>query len=559
MPEYLSPGVYVEEVDAGPTPIEGVSTSTTGAVGVTERGPSGGSVAGDTTNRGKPVLVTSFAEFTRTFGGFLPEPPPSLVNRWALDPAEGGRWWLFPLSVKGFFDNGGQQLYVKRVFPQGATSAATVMGTGIISEVIHDVAATDTQVQLQHLFSIQVGTAVTIVSGGKALPGPFTVASYNGASNTVTLSSAVGQELKANRDFLVVARAAPAAGPPDTRTLQISAKSVGDWGGNLQGDHPLDGIRVKVRQMVGGTLRLLADTATGGAPFRTVLIDDAPAGAGAIVVASAPGFKGTTVAPIAAAPLGATVAGTTVTITTSAAHPFQVGDTVVIAGVAVAGYNGTWVVAAVPSATTFTFTSPAAALAASGGGNAQTVPDHLLINGHQFTITGSPSGNSSALAASPAGATEAVNTVTITTTAAHGFNVGSVVQISGVGVAAYNGSWTVTATPSATTFQFTHPTAGLAASGGGNANPTISITPTGHGAWPAGMPVLRLRAANSIGAPSPTINVQGATQLYLGALVELDNGTSKEQFTVQTIAGQLVTLSGNLTNAYFDGQRLRII
>ncbi len=27
MPQYLSPGVYVEEVDAGPKPIEGVSTS----------------------------------------------------------------------------------------------------------------------------------------------------------------------------------------------------------------------------------------------------------------------------------------------------------------------------------------------------------------------------------------------------------------------------------------------------------------------------------------------------------------------------------------------------
>ncbi len=39
MPEYLSPGVYVEEIDAGPRPIAGVSTSTTGMVGVTARGP----------------------------------------------------------------------------------------------------------------------------------------------------------------------------------------------------------------------------------------------------------------------------------------------------------------------------------------------------------------------------------------------------------------------------------------------------------------------------------------------------------------------------------------
>src|SRR4051812_34125792 len=62
--EYLSPGVYVEEIDAGPKPIEAVSTSTAGAIGVTERGPS----------EGKPTLVSSFSEFMRIFGGYLPEP-----------------------------------------------------------------------------------------------------------------------------------------------------------------------------------------------------------------------------------------------------------------------------------------------------------------------------------------------------------------------------------------------------------------------------------------------------------------------------------------------------
>ena len=39
MPEYLAPGVYVEEIQTGNKPIEGVSTSTSGLVGVTERGP----------------------------------------------------------------------------------------------------------------------------------------------------------------------------------------------------------------------------------------------------------------------------------------------------------------------------------------------------------------------------------------------------------------------------------------------------------------------------------------------------------------------------------------
>ena len=58
MPEYLAPGVYVEEIDTGPKPIEGVSTSTAGMIGMAERGPT------DT-----PILVTSTGEYTRWFGG----------------------------------------------------------------------------------------------------------------------------------------------------------------------------------------------------------------------------------------------------------------------------------------------------------------------------------------------------------------------------------------------------------------------------------------------------------------------------------------------------------
>jgi phage tail sheath protein FI len=113
MPEYLSPGVYIEEIP-GPQPIQGVSTSTTGMVGVTKKGPTSG----------KPELVTNFGEFLTRFGGYFPEPSTDDVNKWALNDTEGGRWWLFPHAVKGFFDNGGQRLYVKRVFAQAATPAS---------------------------------------------------------------------------------------------------------------------------------------------------------------------------------------------------------------------------------------------------------------------------------------------------------------------------------------------------------------------------------------------------------------------------------------------------
>ena len=58
MPEYLSPGVYIEETSFRSKTIEGVSTSTAGFVGPARYGPVSGA----------PVLVTSLAEFQRIFG-----------------------------------------------------------------------------------------------------------------------------------------------------------------------------------------------------------------------------------------------------------------------------------------------------------------------------------------------------------------------------------------------------------------------------------------------------------------------------------------------------------
>ncbi len=84
MPEYLSPGVYVEEVERGSKPIEGVSTSTAGFLGPTERGP--------TDQR----LITSFAQYKRLFGGYIDD-------------------GYLPTAVEGYFQNGGSRAYVGRV------------------------------------------------------------------------------------------------------------------------------------------------------------------------------------------------------------------------------------------------------------------------------------------------------------------------------------------------------------------------------------------------------------------------------------------------------------
>ena len=60
MPTYLSPGVYVEEVEAGSRPIEGVGTAVAAFVGLAARGP---------TNT--PTLVTNWSQFVSAFGDFM--------------------------------------------------------------------------------------------------------------------------------------------------------------------------------------------------------------------------------------------------------------------------------------------------------------------------------------------------------------------------------------------------------------------------------------------------------------------------------------------------------
>ena len=100
----MSPGVYIEEIETGAKPIEGVNTSTTGMVGLTQKGP-----------LNQPTLVTSFSEFQRLFGGYL-------------DTSYGDYRYL-PHAVEGFFQNGGKRVYINRVaVTGGVVSDETIIG-----------------------------------------------------------------------------------------------------------------------------------------------------------------------------------------------------------------------------------------------------------------------------------------------------------------------------------------------------------------------------------------------------------------------------------------------
>ncbi len=98
MPEYLTPGVFIEEIERGPRPIEGVPTSTSAFLGATERGPI------------KPRLVTSYKEFQRWFGGVF------------------GDDKFLPYAVAGFFENGGRRLFVCRIVGENGSAASAQFG-----------------------------------------------------------------------------------------------------------------------------------------------------------------------------------------------------------------------------------------------------------------------------------------------------------------------------------------------------------------------------------------------------------------------------------------------
>lgn len=106
MAEYLSPGVYVEEFDSAAVPMEGVGTSTAGFIGVAEKGPMSGA----------PVLITNFADYRRTFGGYLSE-------------IEFKEYRFLTYAVNQFFANGGSRCYIKRVVPSDAVYAGNTEDT----------------------------------------------------------------------------------------------------------------------------------------------------------------------------------------------------------------------------------------------------------------------------------------------------------------------------------------------------------------------------------------------------------------------------------------------
>ena len=308
----------------------------------------------------------------------------------------------------------------------------------------------------------------------------------------------------------------------------------------------------------------------------------------------------------------ATESGTTATITTSSAHNLSIGQNVVIASVGVSGYDGTFAITAVPSATTFQYTT-VSGLANSSGGTAtpqnpvetgETALDvewsHamapaasiILVEMNQFGASnigdavhtavadgasvvsmsfGSSeySGENSAATTYSSGitsATESGNTVTITTSGTITYFSGCQVTMAGVGVAGYNGTFTinsVTSTSPGNTFTYTDSNTGLTSSSGGSA----AVAAEDDGIFSGHSGVAFVASSGDTGQPpeypsvSPDVLAVGATNLNLNG----DNTYNAEigwsnppAITSATESGSTVTITAATATGLFAGDSTTI-
>jgi phage tail sheath protein FI len=222
MPEYLAPGVYVEEVSFRSKSIEGVPTSTTGFAGMTRFGPvqyPGGPKTSE------PRLITSFTEFEQVYGGLEPLKMPTRAAE---------RLCFTAHAARAFFNNGGKRLYISRVYHAG-TPEAPNFGAARLAIPVSDTFATwkarwpgeygNALVETKIVRSGNVafpdpalgvqarrakaGSVVEVLPGGSAIPlrnAPLTLANLR----VVQVDPNTGQQ-----SFLDQAGATPALGATD--------------------------------------------------------------------------------------------------------------------------------------------------------------------------------------------------------------------------------------------------------------------------------------------------------------------------------------------------------
>ncbi|WP_298293091.1 phage tail sheath C-terminal domain-containing protein [uncultured Litoreibacter sp.] len=124
MNQIKTPGVYVEEKNAFPNSVVEVETAVPAFVGYTKIAKNG-----KIDLSGKPIRVTSMAEYEILFGG----PPPLSVTQDKTDPNKlvADNRFLMHMSMQFFYDNGGGPCYIVSIGDYSATMSADDFKTGI--------------------------------------------------------------------------------------------------------------------------------------------------------------------------------------------------------------------------------------------------------------------------------------------------------------------------------------------------------------------------------------------------------------------------------------------
>ena len=232
----------------------------------------------------------------------------------------------------------------------------------------------------------------------------------------------------------------------------------------------------------------------------------------------------------------ATEAGTTVTITTVGVHNFSANNTIVISGVGVAGYNGTFTILSTPTPTTFTYTASVSGLSASSGGSAAM--GIIILSPPQITKT-------FGAASIPINGTTTVN---------FSINNPNVVAINesftdtlpaGLQVAATTGltntcGGTVTATAGSGTISFSNNLAPI-----GACSISVNVTGTVDNNYINSVSIISTDAGNgnTSTANITVINPPHIVKTFGAATIPL-NGSTSLTFTIDSNANQNLTITG---------------
>jgi phage tail sheath protein FI len=202
------PGVYVEEIPSGVRTIVGVSTSTTAFVGRARKGP---------TN--KPVIIHSFADFDRVFGGLWEESRMSF-------------------AVQQYFLNGGAEAIIVRV-TRGATTfaaATTFILTGPSGDLVLEASspgswADNLELAVDH-DSRDPSSLFNLVIEDAAPPGTGDIETLRNLSVDSTSADFVTKVLRQRSRFVRVQGAVPTV-MPDPQS-GVAPATLGDDGGDIR-------------------------------------------------------------------------------------------------------------------------------------------------------------------------------------------------------------------------------------------------------------------------------------------------------------------------------------